>query len=189
MEQQAFLKAYKTSETKGFFPYEGFDCPQKMNNSEIPPYNAIFSKLRNVDSLEKGYSDSQKILKCGLKTEESLSKMKPFKPLPSGEENYKYLPDIRNHENMCTFKDFLRWYSNKHVVPTIESMQKMLCFYHKKGIDMLKQGCTFPNLASIFSTNLPVSNSIHFLKPIRTCCEIFEKILLVVLLSSSHVKL
>ena len=25
----SFLKAYKTAETKGFFPYEGFDCPQR----------------------------------------------------------------------------------------------------------------------------------------------------------------
>ena len=33
----SFLKAYKTSETKGFFPYEWFDCPQKVNNSELPP--------------------------------------------------------------------------------------------------------------------------------------------------------
>ena len=32
--RDSFLKAYKTSETKGFFPYEWFDCPQKMNNSE-----------------------------------------------------------------------------------------------------------------------------------------------------------
>ena len=30
---KSFLEAYKTSETKGFFPYEWFDCPQKMNNS------------------------------------------------------------------------------------------------------------------------------------------------------------
>ena len=32
----SFLKAYKTAETKGFFPYEWFDCAQKMNNSELP---------------------------------------------------------------------------------------------------------------------------------------------------------
>ena len=25
----SFLKAYKTPETKGFFPYEWFDCPQR----------------------------------------------------------------------------------------------------------------------------------------------------------------
>ena len=33
--------------------------------------------------------------------------------------------------------------------PTFEAMQKMLAFYHKKGIDMLKLGCTLPNLANI----------------------------------------
>ena len=50
---------------------------------------------------------------------------------------------------MCSFKDFLRWYSNKDIVPTLEAMQKMLAFYYKKGIDMLKLACTFPNLANI----------------------------------------
>ena len=50
---------------------------------------------------------------------------------------------------MCTFKDFLRWYNNKDVVPTREAMQKMLAFDHKKGIDMLKLWCTLPNLANI----------------------------------------
>ena len=32
----SFLKAYKTSETKGIFPYEWFNCPQKTKNSELP---------------------------------------------------------------------------------------------------------------------------------------------------------
>ena len=50
---------------------------------------------------------------------------------------------------MCTFKDFLRWYNNKEVVPTLEAMQKLLVFYHKKGIDMLKLGCTLPILTNI----------------------------------------
>ena len=53
----SFLEPYKTSETKGFFPYEWFDCPKKMNNSELPPYDAFFSELRNVNPLEKDYSD------------------------------------------------------------------------------------------------------------------------------------
>ena len=50
---------------------------------------------------------------------------------------------------MCTLKDFLRWYNNKDVVPTLEAMQKILAFYYKKGIDLLKLGCTLPNLANI----------------------------------------
>ena len=32
----SFLKAYKTSETKRFFPYEWFDHPDKMQIPEIP---------------------------------------------------------------------------------------------------------------------------------------------------------
>ena len=120
-----------------------------MNNSELPPYDAKFSKLRNVNPLEKDYSDYQNLVSCGLKTEEAISKMKFSKPPPSGEENYQYLLDIWSHENLCTFNDFLRWYNNKDVVPTREAMQKMLAFYHKKGIDMLKLGCTLPNLANV----------------------------------------
>ena len=52
-------------------------------------------------------------------------------------------------EGMKSFKDFLMWYYNKDVVPTLEAMQKMIEFYHQKEIDMLKLGCTLPNLANI----------------------------------------
>ena len=104
-----------------------------MNNSEFPPYDAFFSKLRNVNSLEKDYLDYQMLLGSGLKTEEALSKMKFSKPRPLGEENYQYLLDIWNHENMCTFKDFLRWYNNKDVVPTLGTMQKNACLLSQEG--------------------------------------------------------
>ena len=97
----------------------------RMNGA---PYDAFFSKLRNVKPLDKDYSDYQKLLSCGLKTEETLSKMKLSKPPPSGEKNYQYFLDRWNHENMCTFKDFLRWYDNKDVVPTLQAMQKNACF-------------------------------------------------------------
>ena len=99
--------------------------------------------------------------------------MKLSKPLPSGEENYQYLIDIWNHENMCTFKDFLRWYNNKDVVPTLEAMQKMLVFYHKKGIDMLNLGCTLPNLANIC---LHKSTSAKFYPFTETDTDLLQKI-------------
>ena len=89
----SFHKLYKTLETKNFFPYERFDCPQKMNNRELPRYEALFSKLRNVNPPEKDYSDYQNLLSCGLKTGEAIPKMKLSKPPPSGEENYHYLLD------------------------------------------------------------------------------------------------
>ena len=50
---------------------------------------------------------------------------------------------------MCTFKDFLRSYNNKDVVPTLEAVQNMVDFYQNEGIDMLKLGFTLSNLANI----------------------------------------
>ena len=70
----SFPKANKTSETKGFFPYEWFDCPQKMNNSELPPYDAFFSKLRNMNPLKKDYSDYQTLLGSGLRLKKHYPK-------------------------------------------------------------------------------------------------------------------
>ena len=64
----SILKAHKTAETKSFFPFECFECPQTMNNSELPPHDAFFSKLRKVNPLEKDYSDYQNLLSRGLKT-------------------------------------------------------------------------------------------------------------------------
>ena len=55
----SFLIAYKASETKGLFPYECFDRPQKTNNSELVPYDAFFSKLRNVNPRKRAFNLSK----------------------------------------------------------------------------------------------------------------------------------
>ena len=49
----SFLKAYKTEETKCFFSYEWFNCPEKMNNKELLPYDSFFSILRYSNPLIK----------------------------------------------------------------------------------------------------------------------------------------
>ena len=145
----SFLKAYKTSETKGFFPYEWFDHADKMQNTELPPYNALYSNFRNCNPLEAEYTDYVNLLKSGLTTEQAVVKLKLSKPGPIGIENYQYLLQIWKQEEMSSFKDFLRWYNNKDVVPTLEAMQKRIAFYHDKYIDMLELGCTLANLANI----------------------------------------
>ena len=92
---------------------------------------------------------TKKLLDSGLNRERALKKLK-LKDVPlTGEENYKYLQSVWTNKAMKTFRDFLCWYNNKDVVPTLEAMQKMMEFYHNKGIDMLKLGCTLPNLANI----------------------------------------
>ena len=59
----SFLKAYKASETKGFFLYEWFDNLDKLDFPELPPYEAIFSKLRNNNPLDKDFIDYEKFRK------------------------------------------------------------------------------------------------------------------------------
>ena len=54
----SFLKAYKTKETKGFFPYEWLDCPEKLNNKKLPPYDSFFNILRNNNPLVKDYKNT-----------------------------------------------------------------------------------------------------------------------------------
>ena len=145
----SFLKAYKTNETKGFFPYEWFDSPKKLDVTFLPPYECFFSKLRDHNPLEKEFTDFTKLLNSGLSQQEALKKLRLKVVPPSGFNNYNYLESVWEHEQMTTFQDFVRWYNNKDVVPTLEAMQKMMEFYHNKGIDMSKLGCTLPSLANI----------------------------------------
>ena len=135
----SFLKAYKTEETKRFFPYEWFDNPKKLNNKELPPYDSLFSKLCNTNPLKKNYNDFENLTTSGSSSEQAVCKLRLNKVPPTG-ENYAFLRSIWVSEGMKSFKDFLMWYNNKDVVPTLEAMQKMIEFYHQKEIDMLKLG-------------------------------------------------
>ena len=124
----SFLKAYDNSETKGFSTYDWFDHPDKMQNTELPLYEAFYSKLRSCNTLEAEYTDYLTLLKSGLTTEQAVVKLKLSKPPPTGIENYQYLQQIWKQEQMRPFKDFVRWYNNEDVVPTLEAMQKNDCF-------------------------------------------------------------
>ena len=70
------LKAYKTEETKGFFPYESFDNPEKLNKKELSPYDSFFSKLRKINPLQKDYNDFENLTTSGLYSEQAVSKLR-----------------------------------------------------------------------------------------------------------------
>ena len=72
----SFLKAYKASKTKGFFPYELFDNPDKPDFAELPPYEAFFSKLRKNNPLDKDVTDFEKLRKTGLDDQQALKNFK-----------------------------------------------------------------------------------------------------------------
>jgi hypothetical protein len=43
----AFIKAYKCKLEKGFFPYDFFNTYDTINNTELPPNEAFFNKLKS----------------------------------------------------------------------------------------------------------------------------------------------
>ena len=118
----SILKAYKTEETKDFFPYEGFDNPGKLNNKELPAYNSLFSKLRIIIPLEKDCNDFENLTNSGLSSEQAVCMLRLNEIPPTGDENYACLWSTCASEGMKSFKDFLMWYNNKDVVPTLEAM-------------------------------------------------------------------
>ena len=91
---------------------------------------------------------------------QAVCKLRLNKIFPTGDENYAYLRSIWVSEGMKSFKDFLKWDINKDVVPTLEAMLKKIEFYHEKEIDMLKLGCTLPNLA-IFCLDKSTNSTFH----------------------------
>ena len=99
-----------------------------MQNTEPPPFDAFYSKLGSCNTLEAKYTDYVNLLKSGFTTEQAVVKLKLSKPPPTGIENYQYLQQIRKQEQMSSFRNFLRWYNNKDIVPTLDAMQKWLFF-------------------------------------------------------------
>ena len=68
---------------------------------------------------------------------------------PQGKQpNYHDLRELWKGNHMESFQDFFKCYNNKDVVLTFEALQKVMQFYHQKGIDMLNLGFTLPNLAN-----------------------------------------
>ena len=102
----SFLEAYKTSETKSLFPYEWFDHPDKLQNSELPPYDGLYSNLRSCNPLEAENRDYVNLLKIVLITQKTVVKPKLSKPSPTGIEIYHYLQQMWKQEQMSSFKDF-----------------------------------------------------------------------------------
>ena len=91
-----FLKAYKTSETKGCFPCEtfGFHDFKKLNNTKLSAYETFFSKLRKNNPLRKDYSDFQSLIDGGLTSKEALWKLKLKQPPATGPKIYEYLTSV-----------------------------------------------------------------------------------------------
>ena len=66
--------------------------------------------------------------------------------------------------------------TTKMLFQPLKQCKKTVQFYHQKEIDMLKLGCTFPNLANNCLHKSLMKNSTHFAKMVRICARKLERI-------------
>ena len=169
-----FLNAYGASEEKGFFPYEWFDSIEKLNVSQLPPIDSFWSKLKNHNVLSVDYGKFVQLKNDGMEQDKILKKLRLKKVPQNAEENYLELQNIWERKGMQTFRDFLMWYNNKDVEPTLEAMKKTISFYHSRQVDMLKLGYTLPNLANRFLHSSTNAAFFRFVRRIKNMIITFE---------------
>jgi hypothetical protein len=129
-----FLKAYEVSETKSYFPYCWFDDVAKLDYAKLPPYEAFFSDLKNVNTLEEEFNNWEKSGGRGI-------------PPQNGGEKYVALQRIWEEESMTTFKEFLIYYNNLDVEPFVTAVKKFQEFYRRKQLDVFKISISIPGIA------------------------------------------
>ena len=120
-----FLKSYDTMDRKRFFPYEWLDKYSKLQYSQLPSYDAFYSKLKGANTLEIEYKTYENLLlKHDNNVEKSLKIMKLNTPPKSGLENYTDLKVLWKENNWTSVRDLLIMYLD--VLPFVEALLKML---------------------------------------------------------------
>ena len=99
-----------------------------MKNKLLPLFDFFLNLLHNSNALEKDYNGFENLVQSGFSREQALAKVRLETVLPTGPENYAYLQNVWDIENMQPFADFLEWYNKKGVVKTLEAMHKMVEF-------------------------------------------------------------
>ena len=91
----AFIKAYKCTLTKGFFPYDWLNDYNKLNETKLPPHEAFFNKLKNKNIADEEY----KICVDAWNN----NNMKTFKDFLEWYNNLDVIPFIEAIEKMKLF--------------------------------------------------------------------------------------
>ena len=108
-------------EKKFFFPYEWFNDLSKLEYDHLPDFEAFYSELKEVNTLDQEYQ---------LWLSQEQIGERPV----TGEENYEMLKNVWSKEKMRTFEDFLKYYNILDVAPfvkAIDKLQELISIYLK----------------------------------------------------------
>ena len=96
-----YLKAYKCTEQKGFFPYEWMTSLDKLIVSQLPPHEAFFSTLKNDNISANDYQLCQRVWE-----DNDMKTMKEYLVWYNNKDVVPMLDAI---------KKMLRFYTNRHI--------------------------------------------------------------------------
>ena len=143
-----FIKSYEIELHKSYFPYEFLTSFAKLDHTELPPYDAFFSSLKNCNVLEEEYSRYKTFIEVDKFAENVALKKMNLKRKPlTGREIYRELCAIWRERGMRTMRDYLIYYNNLDVVPFCKAVTKMLEFYMSREIDLFKTCISAPGVA------------------------------------------
>ncbi len=129
-----FLKAFRVEENKSYLPYEWLDSVDKLKEPFLPTYDAFYSSLKNVNTLEAEHAAWQEGGRVGAEPK-------------TGQENYEDLLKIWIDRGMTTFRDFLEFYNNLDVGPFVTAVTRFQEFYKENHLDVFKVAISAPGLA------------------------------------------
>jgi len=151
-----FITAFAPEVTvgKSYFPYEYITNIEKLNEKNLPPYEAFFSSLTNSNVLEEEYNRFSVEIGKGQSIPDVLKTRGRVTIPHTGKENYENLKNMWITHNMKTLKDFLRYYLSQDLIPFLWAVQNMQNFYHERKIDVFINHSTLPSvtLPMLFSS-------------------------------------
>ena len=146
-----FIKSFAddNSSHKSYFPYEYLNSYDKLRETEMPPYNAFVSELRQENQLDSEYQ-TYLVQKLGVARDtkkDSLTSEQLARAPETGQEKYQKLVDLWREKQWQTTGDYLKYYNVQDVVPFLIGVCNYAKEMRSKQVDVVRDAISLPGLA------------------------------------------
>ena len=153
-----FIKSFSSSSdeegdttddnNKSYFPYEYIDSYDKLTETELPPYDAFYSKLKQENVLDAEYQQYI-VHKLGLTRGTQLTDPEHIAHAPlSGLAKYHQLRQMWKDYNWTCIGDYLEYYNTKDVVPFLRAVIRYTSgLQQTNNVDVVRDAISLPGLA------------------------------------------
>ena len=145
-----FIKSFSSvpSDSKSYFPYEYIDSYDKLQETQLPPYDAFYSKLKQENVLDAEYQNYI-VHRLGLPRGTCLNDPEQIARAPmNGRDKYRQLQQMWIDLEWSCIGDYLEYYNTKDVVPFLHAVIR-----YTKGlqdgnnVDVVRDAISLPGLA------------------------------------------